>query len=420
MDYSLFFHLNFLRAAHYIEPVTTCTNKVDYHGLLLNALANLDLIRAKPQYTDRLDDGSILNKIGGLNPLPAGCLLIVNDHDRSTPSVRIVNLLREAGILTHPATFIIATGTHAPTPRDAAQKISGAGPKDTLLIHNTTDEKQLVNLGKTSRGTEVVVNQALKSAKHVFTINGVEPHYFAGFTGGVKSLVPGLASKKTTTQNHRWAMDPAARIMRTTGNPLHEDLWDAANLAFPTQEVTTVQVVNHGSDILHVSAGPLRPAFESAKATATRVYGLGLKEKVDRIISIVEDPLDHTLYQAQKAMENSKHVLRDGGTFVLVASCDQGIGTVEFFKRLQSLGTPDKVLKSLSFKTYQFGDHKAFYWAELAKRVELLYTGDLPQDTIRAAFMRKVEVNELINLSNGDRILLDEAGGYSAVYLEGS
>ncbi len=405
--------------------MTSCTGKVDYRGHLLNALIHFDLIRAKPQYMDRLDDGSILNKISGLKPLPAGCLIIVNDHDRSTPTTRIVKLLREAGILTQPATFILATGTHAPTPPETAQKISGAGPKDKLLIHNAGDETKLVNVGKTSHGTEVVVNQVLKTAKQVFTINGVEPHYFAGFTGGVKSLVPGLASKKTTTQNHRWAMDPGARIMRTTGNPLHEDLWDAANLAFPTANVTTVQVVNHGSDILDANAGTLRPTFEKAKEAATRVYGIGLKEKVDRIVSLVEDPLDHTLYQAQKAMENTKHVLRDGGTFVLVASGDQGIGTAAFFKRLQSLGTPDKVLKSLSFKTYQFGDHKAFYWAELAKRVELLYTGDLPQETIQAAYMRKVEVNDLINLikqwqTNGDHILLDEAGGYSAVYLEGS
>ncbi len=405
--------------------MTTCTGKADYRGHLLNAFVDLDLIRAKPQFTDRLDDGSILNKINGLKPLPAGCLIIVNDHDRSTPSVRVVKLLREAGILTQPATFILATGTHAPTPRDVAQKISGAGPKDTLLVHNATDEKQLIHVGKTSRGTEVIVNQILKNAKHVFTINGVEPHYFAGFTGGIKSLVPGLASKKTTTQNHSWALDPGARVMRTKGNPLHEDLWEAGNLAYPTDNVTTVQLVNNGSDILDVTVGKLRPAFEKAKEAATRVYGLGFKEKVDRIVSLVEQPLDHTLYQAQKAMENSKNVLRDGGTFVLVAACDQGIGTAEFFKRLQSLGTPDKVVKSISFKNYQFGDHKAFYWAELAKRVELLYTGDLPQDTIRAAFMRKVEVNELINVvkqwqSNGDRILLDEAGGYSAVYLNGS
>ena len=403
--------------------MTSCREKLDYRGRLLNAFQNLDLIRAKPQYMDRLDDGSILDKISGLKPLPAGCLIIVNDHDRSTPSVRVVKLLREAGILTHPATFILATGTHAPTPVEMAQKISGAGPKDTLLVHNAVDETKLVSVGTTSRGTEVVVNQVLKSAKHVFTINGVEPHYFAGFTGGVKSLVPGLASKKTTTQNHRWAMDPGARIMRTTGNPLHEDLWDAANLAFPTQDVTTVQLVNHGSSILHVSAGVLRPAFENAKDAATRVYGLGLEEKVDRIVSIVENPLDHTLYQAQKAMENTKHVLRDGGTFVLVAASDQGIGTAAFFKRLQSLGTPEKVIKSLTFETYQFGDHKAFFWAELAKRVELLYTGDLPPETVNAAFMRKVPIEDLITQvkhwkSQGDRILLDEAGGYSAVYLQ--
>ena len=404
--------------------MTNCTPNASYRARILRSLENMDLIRIKPRYMDSLDDGEILEKVSTLKPLPEGCLIIVNDPDRSTPSARIVQLLRAAGILTKPVTFILATGTHKVPPRDLAQKLSGAGPKDTLLIHDASDENQLVYVGKTARGTEVIVNRALKTATHVFTINSVEPHYFAGFTGGVKSIVPGLASKKTTTQNHSWAMNEHARIMRTIGNPLYEDLWDACNLVVPTEKVTTVQLVSHGANILDVFPGTLRAAFEKAKETATRVYGFTLKEKVDRIVSLVGNPLDDTLYQAQKAMENSKHVLRDGGTFVLVAACTQGIGNSEFFNRLHSLGTPDNVLQMLSFENYQFGDHKAYYWAALAKRVELLYTGDLAQDTIKSAFMRKVNIEELITLikqwqSRGDRILLDEAGGYSAIDLQG-
>jgi nickel-dependent lactate racemase len=181
-------------------------------------------------------------------------------------------------------------------------------------------------------------------------------------------------------------------------------------------------MVNHGDDILHVASGSLRPAFEDAKAIAYNVYGVPVNEKVNRVISLVLPPLNRTLYQAQKAMESSKNVLEDGGTFVLIAPCDQGIGTAAFFETMQSCGSPEAITQSLSFDTYKFGDHKAFYWAELAQRAELLYVGTLPENVVGSAFMRKIEVDDLLSLveqwhATGDRILIDEAGGYSAVYL---
>lgn len=388
----------------------------------MTALSYDDILHVRPNYTQVLSDIEICRCLDTLAPLPRDCLVVVNDHDRSTPSAHIVQLLRECGILVEPATFIIATGTHKPPPLDVARAISGINEQDTLLLHDSTDEQHLVEVGQTSRGTAVRVNQALVDAEAVFTINGVEPHYFAGFTGGIKSLVPGLAARTTVEQNHAWAITPAARLMRIAGNPLQEDLWEAAALAHPLDEVFSVQMVNHGDDILHVSAGHLRPAFEAAREVAQEVYGVPVAEKVDRIISIVLPPLNHTLYQAQKAMENAKHLLKCGGTFVLVAPCGQGIGTAAFFERMQALGSPETIVQSLSFETYQFGDHKAFYWAELAQRVQLLYLGDLEDDVIQGAFMQKVSIEGLLALAEewhaqGDRILIDEAGGYSAIYL---
>ena len=210
--------------------------------------------------------------------------------------------------------------------------------------------------------------------------------------------------------------------MRIAGNPLQEDLWEAAEFVHPTDAVTTVQMVNHGDDILHLTTGFLRPAFEEAREVAQMVYGVPISGQVDRIISLVLSPLNRTLYQAQKAMENAKQVLKDGGTFVLVAPCDQGIGTAAFFDRMQALGSPETIVHSLSLETYQFGDHKAFTGLQLARRVELLYLGNLDGDIARGAFMQKISLEELLNLisewhARGDRILIDEAGGYSAIYL---
>jgi nickel-dependent lactate racemase len=402
--------------------VPECSEKDEIPQQISDGLRYDDIIRAKPNYSGPLTDAEILQHFGDLSPLPRDCLIIVNDNDRSTPSARIVRLLRERGLLAEPATFIIATGTHKVPPPEVAWEISGASDQDTLLIHDSMDDATMVEVGQTSRGTIVKVNQVLIDAEAVFTINGVEPHYFAGFTGGVKSLLPGLAAKSTVEQNHAWAITKDARLMKTVGNPIQEDLWEAAELVRPTDAVNTVQIVNHGDDILNVACGPLRPAFDDAKAIAYSVYGVPVHEKVNRIISLVLPPLNRTLYQAQKAMESSKNVMEDGGTFVLVAPCDQGIGTAAFFETMQSYGSPEAITQSLSFENYKFGDHKAFYWAELAQRAELLYVGTLPEDVIGSAFMRKIEVGDLLALveqwhAAGDHILIDEAGGYSAVYL---
>ncbi|HMF33499.1 MAG TPA: lactate racemase domain-containing protein, partial [Candidatus Lokiarchaeia archaeon] len=303
-----------------------CNEENETWQQIMDALPYEDIFHATPNYTQPLTDEHIIQRFDGLTPLPKDCLVVVNDNDRSTPSARIVRLLRKADLLVEPVTFIVATGTHKVPPLDIAQAISGATDQDTLLIHNSNDEQSMVEVGQTSRGTTIRVNSVLVDAENVFTINGVEPHYFAGFTGGVKSLMPGLAAWSTVEENHAWAITQDARLMRTAGNPIQEDLWEAADIIRLTGAINTVQMVNHGEDILHVASGSLRPAFEDAKAVAQAVYGVPVPTKVNRIISLVLDPLNHTLYQAQKAMESSKNVLEDGGTFVLVAPCDQGIG----------------------------------------------------------------------------------------------
>ena len=191
----------------------------------------------------------------------------------------------------------------------------------------------------------------------------------------------------------------------------------------PMDQIQTIQLVNHGEDILAIYIGPLRSAFQSAMQDARQIYSRKLNHSFKRIVSFVQEPLNKSLYQAQKAMENVKQVLQDGGTFVLIAQCDSGIGTAAFFERMQKLGTPENILNALSFETYKFGDHKAFYWAQLAHRAELLYLGSLSSTLVEQAFMQKILETDLIILIKTwidaeDTILIDFAGGYSAVEFE--
>lgn len=376
----------------------------------------------KPSTKCLLSDQELLDKIVGFSVIPKNSLIIVNDHYRSTPTHRIVKILREAGKICRPITFLIATGSHIPPTEKITIELTGAIKEDNILYHDIRNIKDYSFAGKTSRGTEVFFNPIVTQFDKIITIGSVEPHYFAGFTGGAKSLMPGIAAKKTITQNHKWAIDPNSEVMKTSGNPVFEDIWEAANLIVPLEQVYSIQLVNHGPSILNISFGLLSEAFKEARIVSEKTYGKRLNKKYDRVISLVASPLDQNLYQAQKAIENMKNILKEGGTMVLIAECDDGIGTPDFLKKLQFQGTPENVLKTISIGNYQFGDHKAYKFAEFVQKSKLLYIGNLSRNVASEAYMTKITIEKFVELyknwlEDGDDILIDEAGGFTSCYL---
>ncbi len=391
-----------------------------YKGLNLKNSSGIKII--KPKFGKQIPDNELISTLQKLEPIQENSLIIVNDHDRSTPTAEIVDLLRRAGILTKPANFIIATGTHKFPDIINPIKFVGAKNGDKVIIHDCDDDEKLIYLGETKNGTEVAVNKILLESDYIITINSVEPHYFAGFTGGIKSLIPGLASRKTIEKNHSLAIKPESCILKRVSNPLFEDLWEGGKLLKSLQKIQSIQLVNHNEQIFHMSVGTLQNAFNKARNQSFKIYGTPLNKKVDHIISFVANPLDRTLYQAQKAMENTKNVLKDNGTFTLIAKCDRGIGNPLFFNRMKSLLTPDKIIESISYENYTFGDHKAYYWAELAKRARLFYIGDLSSSDASDAFMKKISFDQLFAkiekwIEEKQTILIDEAGGMSVAYI---
>ncbi len=377
----------------------------------------------KPKFGKHIPDNELKSILQKIKPIRENSLIIVNDHDRSTPTAKIVNLLRSAGILIKPSNFIIATGTHKFPNNIDLVRFTGAKIDDQVLIHDCDDEEELIYLGETKNGTEIVVNSVLMEYDDIITINSVEPHYFAGFTGGIKSLIPGLASRKTIEKNHSLAIKPESCILKTDSNPLHEDLWEGGKLLKSLQKIKSIQIVNHNEQIFYMSVGTLQKAFNQCKNQSFKIYGTPLNKKFDHIISFVANPLNKTLYQAQKAMENTKNILKDNGTFTLIARCDRGIGNPLFFQRMKNLQTPENIVSSLTFEKYKFGDHKAYYWAELAKRARLFYIGDISSSEASDAFMEKISFNQLFTkiekwIKKNQAILIDEMGGMSVAYLE--
>ena len=157
-------------------------------------------------------------------------LVVVNDATRPTPTARIIQELYPV-LSKHPRlTFIVATGAHrAPTEEEYDMmfgKYHGEF-KDRIIAHDARKEEDMVYLGTSSSGTEMYINKLVTETDNVLVIGSVEPHYFAGYTGGRKSLLPGLASHKTIEMNHKHALSNRARTLALDGNAVHEDMIDA-------------------------------------------------------------------------------------------------------------------------------------------------------------------------------------------------
>ncbi|MEE9553541.1 MAG: lactate racemase domain-containing protein, partial [candidate division Zixibacteria bacterium] len=228
--------------------------------------------------------------------------IIVNDGTRRVPTAAILKVLSRS-IPIEQIEILVATGTHrAPTERELDTIFGDL--RDTLenrvFVHDCHATENTVTLGKTSRGTLVAVNKKLIEAESVICINSVEPHFFAGFTGGRKSLVPGLASFGTVVANHSHAKSEHAESMNLEGNPVHLDLAEAAEMAVRMPVFSIQLVLSRDGDIVDLYCGDLRGSFEEACRKAKDVYSVEIEKKYDIVFAVGEPPLDANLYQLQK------------------------------------------------------------------------------------------------------------------------
>jgi lactate racemase len=350
--------------------------------------------------------------------LQEDCLIIVNDASRSTPTAKILRALHLLLARKH-SNYIISTGTHRAPTRDELSRIVGAepqSPKRKIHIHNSLNTKSLTHIGKTRRGTEVYVNKLLAKSNNLLIIGSVEPHYFAGYTGGRKSLIPGLAGYQTIEQNHRWALSPDSQPLRLEGNPVHDDLMEAVAL-LDAKKIFSIQVVlDSKGRICAAFTGDLEASFRRAVKAASKVYVTNIKEKADIVVTVAAPPLDANLYQAHKALEHGKLALKKGGTIILVAACPEGIGPRHFYDMLTAITSKAKIpefLEKSKTANYTLGLHKAVKIAQLLHASEIWMKSGMPNDV-----MRKIHIKPIHNLQEAvEEALLNQGSNAKVIIL---
>jgi lactate racemase len=296
-------------------------------------------------------------------------LFILNDTTRPTPSSLVVQHIINKGPGLEPH-FAIATGTHrAPSEKDL-QQIIGPLAEDCnsrITVNDCRNAAGFNYIGTTSLGTPVSINNILFEFDRIIVINSIEPHYFAGFTGGRKSIVPGLAAFETIEANHRLALSSHAALMKLEGNPVHEDLTEAVSLL--EKKIFAISLVlNRNYEIIDALSGELIAHFPEAAKKAEKMFLSPLQHKYDIVITVARAPLDANLYQAHKVIENVRGAVNEGGIIILVALCNEGMGN-DTFARLLELSRDPAFIRDTIEKRYRLGYHKA------AKLAEFLESG---------------------------------------------
>lgn len=310
-------------------------------------------LKEQQQYVEQALDEPIGSKT--LEALVDGkekIVIITSDHTRPVPSKItmpiLLNRIRR-GNATAEITILIATGYHRPTTEEELLDKFGAEVVDneSLVVHNAFDDSSLVNCGTLPSGGELWLNKLAVEADLLIAEGFIEPHFFAGFSGGRKSVLPGVAGAQTVLANHcsEFINSCKARTGNLTGNPIHVDMLYAAqqaNLAF----ILNV-ALDHDKCIIKAFAGDCEKAHLTGCEYVTNLSQIK-QHKSDIVISSNGGyPLDQNIYQAVKGMTAAEANCADGGVIIMIAGCEDGHGGESFYKSMAQAGSPEEVLQDV-------------------------------------------------------------------------
>jgi nickel-dependent lactate racemase len=278
-------------------------------------------------------------------------VVIVTDNTRPCPDDRILPVILaelEEVIPGENITIIIALGLHAPLSNEEIVTKLG---RDIVARYEVVnhDPAQTTYIGETSRGVPVEVNSSVIEADFRISTGFIEPHFFAGFSGGRKSIAPGVSSTRSIRSNHSYRMldHPCARAGILENNPVHEDMVEQCRMAGLNFIVNVLLNAEH--EITHVFSGDPISAHETGCRTAMENLKVTVEAPVDITLTTSGGaPLDLDFYQTCKGIDTAARITREGGIIIIAAACNRGVGPEEFQKLHASAGSPEDILTKLS------------------------------------------------------------------------
>jgi nickel-dependent lactate racemase len=339
-------------------------------------------------------------------------LVVVSDATRATGSAQVVNLLVrrlvQLGVSPRDLRVIFATGIHRAVTEEEKRDLLTpfVVQRVRTLDHDAHDEARHIDLGTTERGTPILLNRALFEHSHVILTGAINFHYFAGFTGGRKSICPGLAAARTIEATHLLALDferggrrAGVGPGRLDGNAVHEECERVAAEVAPSFVINTV--VDARGRVVRVYAGDWRVAHRRACAEYVETHAPRLKERRPLVVvSAGGAPYDINLIQAHKALEFASHACEEGGTIVLVAECADGLGRADFLKWFEARDA--RALEGRLREAYEVNGQTAWSLLTKAERFRVRLVSQLPDEDVRQMRMQPARTVEQALADAGD------------------
>ncbi|MGD8565434.1 MAG: nickel-dependent lactate racemase [Candidatus Bathyarchaeota archaeon] len=319
--------------------------------------------------------------------------IVVDDATRPAPSnIMVPPILEELfqhGVKKENVTVIFGCGTHRSVTEEETQKLLGEEiMRQVKVVSHNCRSDDLVHVGKTrTRRTDVYLNRIFSEADVKILTGDICFHYYAGFGGGRKSVLPAVAGEKTIRQNHILLLHPQARTGVLEGNPVHEDMVEAAKLV--NVDFLLNVAINGQGEIVKAFAGDVEKAFNMGVKFVDEMYRVQVERRADIVVvSPGGYPSDVNLFQAYKGIDNALQVVKRGGVIVVLAECPEGHGNQVFHDWMVDCADLKAVEKRMK-RRFVLGGHKAYYLIKALKKAHLILVSSMPDYYAQAVFKLK-------------------------------
>ena len=335
-------------------------------------------------------------------------VILVSDYTRAVPVkmllLPLVDELHQAGISESQITIIIAGGLHRPSTREEIARIVGNDwdKRLTVVNHNALDSDRLTFLGKTKRGTPVWINSLVSESDLCIALGQIEPHEYAGFTGGRKSILPGVSGEETIRFNHSPEMieHPLAKPGMLEGNPVHEDMVECALMAGIDFIVNVV--LNRDLKIIGVFAGDMLEAHSKGVDFVNSFSRVEIPTQPDIIITTPGKPLDVDFYQSLKALIAVDAIASPETIVVFYSNCQDGLGSMgwEMLKAFRGVATPEEVETRVRSNHSVQMDHAFLLSKIMQKGIKIIaYSPNVPLNVIKEMMIPVGSVQEGLDMA---------------------
>ena len=315
-------------------------------------------------------------------------VIITSDVTRPCPSyIMLPPLLEEleaAGVKDVDITIVIALGSHRKQTEEEKKKLVGEAVYDRIAVVDINAEGY-VYMGETAIGTPIDISTPVAEADFKICLGNIEYHYFAGYSGGAKAIMPGVSTRAAIQSNHSMMVRDEACAGRIAGNPIREDI-EAAAAIVGVNFILNVVLDEH-KKIVKAVAGEVTKAHREGVKFLDSLYQKKIAKEADIVIASQGGaPKDLNLYQTQKALNNAKAAVRQGGVIILVGSCKEGLGEGCFEEWMLKAEEPEDLIRWIR-QEFKLGGHKAAAIALTMQKADIYLVSDMEPDFVRSIFM---------------------------------